>query len=316
MLSALYAHTTTDTFGYSASVGSSSVAYQRWTAANAGSGEPLVREREGEGAGRAQRERRPHLPGERRRLLLRPLAAGVHAEFGQHERPVAGQRVQPIEISDEVFLAMQIDVEREEIGEVGFEIFGGREIRVADEPLGIAALDDLHQLAQEGGDAPGAVPADDVRGDLVADQQRGHRRMVLACLSRPPERVADLAGQLLRIEEAHVLGPRHTDEHAKTALRGQIEQPARRDGERPERVGAELGHEAEIGLDLLRVWKLIPAAIRGEGAVGDTVEPDLLGPGEEKLAARLEPLAAQRAGLEPAGRRECNHSSLHRTDLL
>ena len=87
--------------------------------------EPLVREREDERAGGPHSLGRSQLPGERRRLLLQPLATRVHAEFGEHERPVTGQRVQAVQVPAQIGLAVQVDVEGDEVGEVGgLEIFG------------------------------------------------------------------------------------------------------------------------------------------------------------------------------------------------
>ncbi len=96
-------------------------------------GEPLVGPGEDEGAGDAGLECGAHLPGEDPALLFVAFAHRVDAEFGQHQRPVDGEVVQPRDIAAKRGLIVEIDVEAEKIGEIDRQIFGRRKVGVADQ---------------------------------------------------------------------------------------------------------------------------------------------------------------------------------------
>src|SRR5580765_2601484 len=111
--------------------------------------------------------------------------------------------MQPIEVPAEIRLAVQVDVEREEVGEPGLEILRGRKIGVAHERLRVDLLDHAHELAKKPGHSRRAVPADDVGRNLVADHVSGHCGMARALLHRARHRSSDVTYYLLRIEETH-----------------------------------------------------------------------------------------------------------------
>ncbi len=196
--------------------------------------------------------------------------------------------MQAIEIAAKIRLAVEVDVESEKVGEVRLEVLGRGEVGVAHERLGIDALGDVDQVPQEGADARRPVPADDVRRDLVADEIPRQRRMSHARVDRFGDGAPDVLRQLRGVEEADVLGPRDTGQHAQPSFRGKIEQPPRGNRESPERVRPELGHEIQIGADDLPAGELGPEAVRGEGTVGESLQQYLLGSGKEELAPRLE----------------------------
>ena len=67
-------------------------------------------------------------------LALLALADRVDAELGEHQRLVLGEVLQPREVAAEVGLAVQVDVEGDEVEEVGeVEVLGRREVGVADQ---------------------------------------------------------------------------------------------------------------------------------------------------------------------------------------
>ena len=131
--------------------------------------------------------------------------------------------MQPVEIPPEVLLAVKIHVEGEEVGEVGLQVFRGGEVGVADKGRGIDALGDIHQLTQESADPWRAVPANDVRRDLVSYEVRRHGRMPAARFHRFSDRASDALGQLLRVEETDVLRPGDPREHAQVAVARQVQ---------------------------------------------------------------------------------------------
>ena len=251
-------------------------------------GEPLVGEREHARPRRAHLERGPDLPRQDRRLLLSALAHRVDAELREDDRAAPRERVQPIEVAAEIRLAVQVDVEGEKVGELGLEILRGRKIGVAHERARVDLLDHAHELAQKAGDPRGAVPADDVGRNLVADHVGRHRGMARARLHRVRHRSSDVRRHLLRVEEAHVLGPGDSHQQAHAAAGGEVEHVAGRDGEGPEGIGPELGDQVEVPSDGVPVGKLRAQRVRRERPVGDALEEYLVGAGEEELAARLE----------------------------
>src|SRR5580700_11445080 len=96
-------------------------------------GEPFVGPREDEGAGNTGLEGGVHLPRQDAPLFLLSLAERIDAEFGQDQRLVEGDVVQPRDVSAEGGLVVEIDVEAYEVGEIDRQIFGRRIIGVADE---------------------------------------------------------------------------------------------------------------------------------------------------------------------------------------
>src|SRR6266403_5451326 len=98
-------------------------------------GEPFVGPREDEGAGDTGLEGGVHLPRQDAPLFLLALAKRIYAEFGQHERLVERDIVQPRDVSSESRLVVQINVEANEIGEIDRQIFGGWIIGVTDERI-------------------------------------------------------------------------------------------------------------------------------------------------------------------------------------
>jgi hypothetical protein len=145
---------------------------------------------------------------------------------------------------------VEIDVEREEVDEVGdLEVLGGGEVGVADERARRSILHLVTQRAQEGRHALGPVPAHHVGRDLVADEEPEQRRVVAAVVGSGTHGSPDLRDGLAPVEKRDVLRPgnRHQDAHA--VLRRPIEQPARRDGEGPQTVGPDLHHQLEIALE-------------------------------------------------------------------
>ena len=98
-------------------------------------GEPFVRPGKDEGAGDAGLECGVHLPRQDAPLFLLSLAERIDTEFGQHQRLVEGDIVQPRDVSAEGGLVVQIDVEADEISEVDGQVFGRWIISVADKRL-------------------------------------------------------------------------------------------------------------------------------------------------------------------------------------
>ena len=82
--------------------------------------------------GRARLEAGAHHHRHQLGLVLLALPDRVDAELGEDERLVLGDVLQPAEIAAEGLLAVQVDVERDEVEELRqVEVLGGREVGVA-----------------------------------------------------------------------------------------------------------------------------------------------------------------------------------------
>src|SRR5271169_5277922 len=113
------------------------------------------------------------------------------------------------EIAAEVLLAMEIDVERNEIEKTKIEIFGRRIVRVGEQRVRIDLFAEVAQLGEKFTDGARPVPAYDVRADLVADAVGGDGLAELARVEHAlTDGVADFAHHVGGIEERHVKRPR------------------------------------------------------------------------------------------------------------
>ncbi len=257
-------------------------------------GEPFIGPGEDAGTGDAHLESGAELPGQDAHLLVIAFAHRIDAELGQHQRPVDGEVVQPRHVFAEGMLVMEIDVEAEEVGEIDRQIFGRREIRVGDEPLGIDVLDEADELLEEGADVVRPVPAHHVGRDLVADQESEDRRMAIHRAHGLDHGALDVALDLGAVEEGDVLRPRHADQHLEAMIVGEVEQPDRRRREDADRVDAGLGHHAEIALGNLALGELAAMRADGKGPVGHAFDEELLFADEEEFALHADRLAAGR----------------------
>ena len=189
-------------------------------------------------------------------------------------------------VATEIGLAVQVDVEGQEVDELpDVEVLGRREVGIAHERGRSAVLHDVGERAHEFPHPLRAVPADDVGRDLVTDQKPEKGRMTAAVLRRRAHRAADLGDDVLAIEKADVLRPRDRDEHPDATLGRPVEEPARRHRERSEAVRADLDHEREVTLEdvVLREGE----AVRGgrERPVRDAPEVELVVTDEEEFPA-------------------------------
>ena len=90
-------------------------------------------------------------------------------DLAQHERAIGREVVQARQVAAEVLAALEEDVEHQEVDRVEREVLGRRVVRVGHELFRVLLAHHLHQLAQRVRDHVGAVPAKDVRRNLVAE---------------------------------------------------------------------------------------------------------------------------------------------------
>ena len=98
------------------------------------------------------------------------------------------------QVAAEIFLAMQIDVERNEIEKTQIEIFSGRIVRVGEERAGIDLFAKVAEFGEKITDGARPVPSHDIRSNLVADAVGGDGLAELARLENAlANRVANFA---------------------------------------------------------------------------------------------------------------------------
>ena len=130
---------------------------------------PFVGPREHEDPGAARRKGQANLPVQRRRLALLAVAAAVEADLGDDERKVVGDVLKPRQVGVEGLRSLEVDVEARQVEERQVQVLGRGEVDVGDQSLRILLLGGAVEALDEALDPAATVPADDRRGDLVAD---------------------------------------------------------------------------------------------------------------------------------------------------
>src|SRR5262249_4641875 len=87
--------------------------------------------------------------------------------------------------------------------------------------------------------------------------------------------------------------------NAQSVLGRPIEEPAWRHGERPQGVGAQLGHQPEVGLEHVLRREREAVARSPEGAVRDSTYVDLVIANEEELPADRDGRTIERGSGSP-----------------
>src|SRR5690348_14158869 len=103
--------------------------------------------------------------------MLLALADGVHPGLAQHQRTLAGRGHQMGQVAAEVGLAMEVNIETDEVEKAQIQIFRRWIIRVGEERIRREAFADIIQVIEKPADRARAVPADDVGTDLVAEAE-------------------------------------------------------------------------------------------------------------------------------------------------
>jgi hypothetical protein len=254
------------------------------------SGVPLVREREHDRSGAAELAGGVGGGGHDLRLRRLALAHGVDSELREHERSRTRQVLEPSDVPTQVRLAVEVDVERDEVREALVEVLRHREVRVRDERVGIDGPRLVGELSEEPLDAPGLVPAHDLRRDLVAHEQGQQIAGILQRRRRLAHGAPDAGPLHPRVQEADVLGPRHPDHQAKLERRGQVAEPWRRHVVQPQRVGAELRKQREVELDDRLLGERLAGVTDPERPVRHSPNEELPACLDEKRARRADPL--------------------------
>ena len=224
-----------------------------------------------------------HLHGGEFGLSVQSLADAVGAGLGDEQRQRPGDVLQPRQVTPQLRLVVQVDVERAHVEERQLEVLGGREVDVGEQDVGRRGLGLVVQFAQEALDPALAVPADDGRWNLVAEGGHQHRRVIAQFVDAVDHRAADPAHGLRVVEEGDVLRPRQADHDPKAGLLRQVEDGPAGQGVDPHSVDAERPHLREVGGHLAERRELVATRVRGKRAVGHALGKELFAPGGEEL---------------------------------
>ncbi len=249
------------------------------------SAEPFIGPRVDDCAGETAADDAFDVPAEHFGLLLLGVANGVHAEFAEDERLVVGEILQAGEVAVEVVLAVQVDIEGDEVAVLREEVFGGRVARVGEQGAGIGLASDLDQLLDKLGDLARAEPADHGCRNFVSHEVAEDGGVAGIFGDAVADGFFRLVADFSIVEKFEVFGPGDRDEGADAAFGAEVEEPARGDIVDADEVDARLDHEVEIGGGLGGSSEMLALGIGGERAVGGAFDEKLFVAFEEKFRA-------------------------------
>ena len=122
------------------------------------------------------------------------MADRVHPELAEDERPLFGQILQAQQVSLEVALVVQVNVEAEEIDVLREEIFRRRITRVGKENVRIGRAPDPDEVLDKFRHAPHAEPAHHRGRNFVADEITEDRGMTGIRFDRAPHHCGRFRG--------------------------------------------------------------------------------------------------------------------------
>ena len=158
-------------------------------------------------------------------LTLATVAAAVEPGFGDEERAIARNVLEARQICLERRLPLEEDIERDDIKEWQVEVLGARIIHVRRQSTLVLFLCSQVQALDEPLDLSPAMPADDRRGNLTADDVAEHRSVARAhpnLLAHPC--LYGLCSPAI-VQERDVLFPREAHHDSKPLLDRQVHQP-------------------------------------------------------------------------------------------
>ena len=120
------------------------------------------------------------MPTEHFGLLLLRMPDRVHAEFPKDERMLAGQILQPQQITLKIALVVQVNIKTGEIDVLRQQVFGRWISGIGKKDIGVVAPSDPNQFLHKFHDAARTEPAHHRARDFVAHQITKNSRM--ACV--------------------------------------------------------------------------------------------------------------------------------------
>src|SRR5271156_982551 len=140
------------------------------------------------------------------------------------------------------------------------------------------------KAAQKAADRFGAVPADHVGRNLVADEITKHGGGTATLTRARGDCLPDLPLDRGGVEKRDVLRPRQSYEKVQTGAVCRIEKPHRGHGKDAHRVDPILAHLREVRVDYTALRERSAVSADRERAVGDPFDEMLVLAGKEELA--------------------------------
>src|SRR5437667_6764916 len=131
-------------------------------------GEPLIRPREKNGSCQTAFYHAIDVPTEHFGLFVLRMSDGVHAEFAQDKRMLAGEILQPQQITLEIVLVVQVNIKATKIGILRQQIFGWGISGVRKERVRIDRASDANQFLDKLNHSARAEPSRHRTGNLIA----------------------------------------------------------------------------------------------------------------------------------------------------
>src|SRR4029453_11640736 len=214
------------------------------------------------------------MPGKQLGLFLLRMPNGVHAKLTEDERAVFGKVLQPEQITLELALMVEINVEAAEIDVLRQKIFGGWISGVGKKNVGIESAADPHQRFDKLRHAARTQPADHRAWNFVGHQIPKNCGVARIALHVPPHLRFDDATRGASAK-VHILPPPEGDHHADAVFETKIQEPARWGIIDSHNVDSEFAHHAQIQSGLLRGSDVEALPIRREGPISDSFQKKL-----------------------------------------
>jgi hypothetical protein len=250
---------------------------------------PFVGPRECDGPAGALGKRRANLKRCQFRLAFDSFANAIGAGFSQQQREMTGHVLQAREISPEVHLAMEVDIEGADIEKRQVEIFRRRKVHVGEQAVRRHRFALVIQFVQELLDACLSMPAHDSRRNLVAERKHQDRWVTTQLRDRGDDALPDTALRLGVIEERDMLRPRDPDHDAQTGARSLVENRAAGYSVGANRVDGVRAHQRKIFDDLLQRREVFAFCVGCKRSVRDALRYVLFPSDKQKLPLTRNP---------------------------
>ena len=200
---------------------------------------------------------------------------GVHAEFAQDQRTLAGEILQPQQVTLEIALVVQVNIETAEVGVLRQEIFRWRIRGIGKERLRINCAANPNQFLYKFNHATRAEPACHGAGDFVPNEVTENCRMPRVRLNGCANVLRNLFAERSFTQELDMFFPGQRHQHAHPSSSATIQEPAGRRMINSHHIQASPPHESQIDIDLLRPAKIISFGIRLERSVRNAFDKKL-----------------------------------------
>src|SRR6266849_4240064 len=225
-----------------------------------------------------------YLPVQEIGLPVPSMAKTAHPQLGEDQWQLARHVLEPRQVHAEVAALVQVDVEGENVNEREFQVFGGGEIGVGDKALGVLLLSDVIELPQKGFHFSRAMPPNDRGRDLLPHAVHQDGRVAPAGCHAFFNLAQHLFSDARLLQETDVLHPWHECDDSEVILLGLIQEGNRGNCVCQDRIDPSRAHEHKILLHVSGLRELVPLAIGREGAIGDSLDEELVVAQEQKFA--------------------------------